>query len=98
MYRFHPDRRARGENPLQLDSSPPRIKTAEYLLLESRFRMLSQTQPDQARKYLEQAQLDSDSRWHLYQYLASRPGSESTHPAPTAAASLAAKSLSPENP
>ena len=73
LYRFNPDRADRGENPLQLDSTPPRLKVAEYLNMENRFRMLAKSRPDEARRYLEQAQLDVDSRWHLHQYLATRP-------------------------
>ena len=73
LYRFNPERKAKGENPLQLDSQNPRLKVQDYMNLENRFRMLTKSKPDEARQYLEQAQLDADSRWHLYQYLASRP-------------------------
>ena len=73
LYRFNPDRAERGENPLQIDSPPSRLKVAEYFNLENRFRMLTKSKPDEARQYLEQAQLDADSRWRLYQYLAARP-------------------------
>jgi pyruvate-ferredoxin/flavodoxin oxidoreductase len=73
LYRFHPERARRGENPLQLDSPPPRLKVAEYLNLENRFRMLTKSKPEEARKYFEQAQLDLETRWRLYEYLAARP-------------------------
>jgi pyruvate-ferredoxin/flavodoxin oxidoreductase len=73
LYRFNPDRARRGENPLQLDSAPPRLKVGEYLNLENRFRMLTKTKPEEARRYLEQAQLDIETRWRLYEYLAARP-------------------------
>jgi pyruvate-ferredoxin/flavodoxin oxidoreductase len=82
LYRYNPDRTARGENPLQLDSQTPRMKVHEYLNLENRFKMLTKSKPDEARKYFEQAQFDVEMRWRLYQYLASR--------------SLAPKSFSPE--
>ena len=72
LYRFNPDRAERGENPLQIDSTPPRLKVAEYFNLENRFRMLTKSKPDEARHYSAQAQLDADSRWQLYQYLAAR--------------------------
>ena len=72
LYRFNPDRARDGLNPLQLDSAPPRLKVSEYRNMENRFRMLGKSKPEEARKYFEQAQLDADSRWHLYQYLASR--------------------------
>jgi len=73
LYRFNPDRARHGENPLQLDSQPPRMKVAEYLNSENRFRMLTKSKPEEARKYFEQAQLDVETRWKLYQYLAARP-------------------------
>ena len=73
LYRFNPDRAKSGENPMQLDSPPPRLKVAEYLNLENRFRMLTKSKPDDARKYFEQAQLDVEARWRLYQHFATRP-------------------------
>ncbi len=72
LYRFNPDRAREGLNPMQLDSTQPRMKVSEYRNMENRFRMLSKSKPEEAREYFEQAQLDADSRWHLYQYLASR--------------------------
>jgi pyruvate-ferredoxin/flavodoxin oxidoreductase len=73
LYRHHPDRAKHGENPLQLDSGPPRLKVAEYLDLEDRFRVLARANPDLARQFQEQAQRDADLRWRLYQHLAARP-------------------------
>jgi pyruvate-ferredoxin/flavodoxin oxidoreductase len=73
LYRFHPERTSAGENPLQLDSTAPRLKVAEYLNLEIRFRMLTKSKPEEARHYFEQAQVDVQTRWKLYQYLAARP-------------------------
>jgi pyruvate-ferredoxin/flavodoxin oxidoreductase len=72
LYRFNPDRSKRGENPLQLDSQTPRFKVDQFLNLENRFKMLTKTKPDDARKFSEQAQHDADTRWRLYQYLAAR--------------------------
>jgi pyruvate-ferredoxin/flavodoxin oxidoreductase len=73
LYRYHPDRAKHVENPLQLDSQPPRMKVAEYLNLENRFRMLTKSKPEDAKKYFAQAQLDVETRWKLYQYMAARP-------------------------
>jgi pyruvate-ferredoxin/flavodoxin oxidoreductase len=80
LYRFNPARAQRGENPLQLDSPPPRLKVAEYLNLENRFRMLTKSKPEEARKYFAQVQLDVEMRWQLYQYLAARPLAPSPRP------------------
>jgi pyruvate-ferredoxin/flavodoxin oxidoreductase len=73
LYRFDPDRARRGEHALQIDSSPPRLKVEQYLNLENRFRMLAKSKPEEARKYFQQAQLDAEARWRLFQYLAARP-------------------------
>src|SRR5688572_19177006 len=73
LYRHDPRRTARGENPLQLDSTAPRIKVQEYLRLENRFQMLGQTHPREAEVIFKEAQDDVDTRWALYQYLAARP-------------------------
>jgi len=72
LYRYHPDRTARGENPLQLDSQTPRTKVQEFLGLENRFKMLTKSKPDQARELFNLAQRDVDNRWQFYQSLASR--------------------------
>jgi pyruvate-ferredoxin/flavodoxin oxidoreductase len=45
LYRFDPRRLAAGENPLQIDSSAPKIKVLDYLLTENRFKMLTKSKP-----------------------------------------------------
>jgi pyruvate-ferredoxin/flavodoxin oxidoreductase len=72
LYRYNPERAARGENPLQLDSAPPGIKVADYFALENRFRMLDKTHPAAAKQLLTRAQEDVDTRRDLYEYLAAR--------------------------
>ena len=72
LYRFNPERAARGENPLQLDSPAPRIKLGEYRAMENRFKMLEKSHPDHAKVMLGQAQEDVNFRWKLYQHLAAR--------------------------
>ncbi len=70
LYRFNPDRSARGENPLQLDSAPPKIDICEYFKLENRFKMLSD--PKAAKQLGERAQKDATARRAMYEYLAAR--------------------------
>lgn len=96
LYRYNPDRAGRGENPFQLDSSPPRAKVADYMNLENRFRMLAKSKPDDARKYFEQAQLDADSRWKFYQYMAARPFASKVSPAATSPTTPLPPSSTPE--
>ena len=76
LYRYHPDRAEQGENPLTLDSRPPKIPVREYMESENRFKMLSFSKPETAKQLAELAQADVDQRWALYEYMASRPGKE----------------------
>ena len=72
LYRHNPDRTARGENPMQLDSPAPKQGVATFMNMENRFKMLTKSRPEEARKLAAAAQNDSEVRWQLYQYLASR--------------------------
>ena len=87
LYRYNPERAHTGANPLQLDSQAPRMKVAEYFNLENRFRMLTKSKPENAREYFAQAQVDLETRWNLYQYLAARSTAKNGHDAPSPAAS-----------
>ncbi len=81
LYRFDPRRALNGEAPLQLDSQAAKTKLQDYLLSENRFKMLTKSKPEEARKYFQQAQQDADARWQFYQYLAARQV-QGTKPAP----------------
>ncbi len=70
LYRYHPDRVAAGEAPLQLDSRTPKRKVAEYLLMENRFKMLTKSNPARAKHLFRQAQADADWRYKFYEMLA----------------------------
>jgi pyruvate-ferredoxin/flavodoxin oxidoreductase len=73
LYRYHPERGERGENPLLLDSRAPKVPLREYLQMENRFKMLELTKPEIAAQLFEEAQGDVLTRWAMYEYLASRP-------------------------
>ena len=70
LYRYDPRRADKGENPLQLDSSAAKTKVQDYLLSENRFKMLTKSKPEDAKRFFAQAQVDADRRWAYYQYLA----------------------------
>ena len=72
LYRFDPRRAAAGENPLQLDSQAAKTKLQDYLLSENRFKMLTKSKPEEAKKLFAQAQVDADHRWKFYHFLAER--------------------------
>jgi pyruvate-ferredoxin/flavodoxin oxidoreductase len=72
LYRYHPERVAHGENPLQLDSRAPKIPIEQFLYMENRFNMLTKSKPEEARRLLEEAQKDVQTRWRMYEYLSAR--------------------------
>ena len=70
LYRYDPRRRSAGENPLIVDSRTPKLPIEQSMYAENRFKMLVHAQPQVARELLRQAQQDVQTRWHLYQCLA----------------------------
>ena len=69
LYRYDPRRAERGENPLQLDSSAAKSKVSDFMMSENRFKMLTKSKPEDAKKFFAQAQVDADRRWKFYQYM-----------------------------
>lgn len=72
LYRYDPRRTERGENPLILDSPSPKISIEQAIYSENRFKMLTRSNPDEAKRLAKLAQTDADTRWQLYQALAAR--------------------------
>ena len=64
LYRFNPDRAARGENALQLDSRAIKRPVEEFMKTENRFHDLSAAGT-------AAVQHDIDARWRMYSYLSS---------------------------
>jgi len=79
LYRYDPRRADRGENPLQLDSPAARLKVQEFLLSENRFKMLTKSKPEDAKRFFAQVQTDSEKRWDFYQFLAGRGAKPAAH-------------------
>jgi pyruvate-ferredoxin/flavodoxin oxidoreductase len=80
LFRFDPTMRGRGMNPFRLDSPRPRIPLEEYRYNEVRFKALAQSNPDAAKRMLDQSQRGILERYQVYEDLASRDGSR-FHPA-----------------
>ncbi len=78
LYRYDPRRAERGENPLQLDSGAAKAKVQDFMLSENRFKMLTKSKPEEAKKFFAQSQADADRRWKFYQFMASRDGKTET--------------------
>lgn len=75
LYRYNPELVKEGKNPLQLDSQKPKLPVSEYLMQENRFRQLTKTKPEVAKRLFEEAQKDVDRKWEHYSYLAAKPAS-----------------------
>jgi pyruvate-ferredoxin/flavodoxin oxidoreductase len=70
LYRHDPRLVDQGKNPLQLDSKEPSISFRDFAYNETRFKMLTRSNPEAAKRLLELAQKDTVSRWHIYQQMA----------------------------
>jgi pyruvate-ferredoxin/flavodoxin oxidoreductase len=71
LYRYDPRRLAAGENPLHIDSKAPSIPYRDFISTETRFNVLNRTHPDAAERFLRQAQRHVETRFQLYEQLAS---------------------------
>jgi pyruvate-ferredoxin/flavodoxin oxidoreductase len=70
LYRYDPRLTAQGKNPLTLDSKPPSIPVKDYAYSETRYKMLTLSKPEEAKRLLELAQHDATARYQFYQQLA----------------------------
>ncbi|MBN1555914.1 MAG: pyruvate:ferredoxin (flavodoxin) oxidoreductase [Phycisphaerae bacterium] len=70
LYRFDPRLKDEGKNPLQLDSKEPSISFEDYAYNETRWKMLTKSQPEHAKELLNLATGDVKSRWHLIRQMA----------------------------
>jgi pyruvate-ferredoxin/flavodoxin oxidoreductase len=71
LFRFDPRRAAQGKNPMQLDSKAPSVPLEDYIYNETRYSMLRQSHPEEAKKLLEEAREDVAARWKMYETWAS---------------------------
>jgi pyruvate-ferredoxin/flavodoxin oxidoreductase len=70
LYRFDPRRALEGHNALQLDSHGPKMPLEKYLAMENRFKMLTKSRPEDAKRLFQAAQEDVRARYQMYEYLA----------------------------
>ena len=70
LYRYNPELRRMGRNPMQLDSQEASIPFEEYAMHENRYRQLKQMNPDNASALLGMAQQDINEKWKHFSELA----------------------------
>jgi pyruvate-ferredoxin/flavodoxin oxidoreductase len=78
LFRFDPRKAKQGKNPMHLDSSAPSIPYRDFIKTETRFNMLWQSHPDDAERFLAQAQQDVKNRYRYYKQLSELEWSENT--------------------
>ena len=74
LFRYDPRMRQAGMNPFRLDSTRPRLPVEDFAYREFRYRILTQTRPEEAGMLLRQAQAAADERYRLYEDMAAREG------------------------
>jgi pyruvate-ferredoxin/flavodoxin oxidoreductase len=70
LFRYNPELTKEGKNPLKLDSKAPKIKLQDYAYNETRYKMLTKSDPEGAKRLMDLAQKEVDSRWKLYEHMA----------------------------
>ena len=70
LYRYNPDLKKEGKNPLKLDSKPPSIPVKDFTYAETRFKMLTRFKPERAEELARYLQEDTNARWKYYEQLA----------------------------
>ena len=82
--RYNPALAKEGKNPLILDSKAPSLPLEKYMYNETRFTMLTHSDPQAAKARLQTAQQEVNARWRLYEHWAAmQPAGSQAAPAPT---------------
>jgi len=70
LFRYNPAMRHAGANPFRLDSPRPTRRFRDYAYNEVRYKVLTQTRPEEAEVLLHSAQLAIDEKYRLYEDMA----------------------------
>jgi pyruvate-ferredoxin/flavodoxin oxidoreductase len=69
-YRYNPDLKAEGKNPLIVDTKKLKKPIVDFMNSETRFTMLKKLDIASATKFAEAAQTEADARFSYYQQMA----------------------------
>jgi pyruvate-ferredoxin/flavodoxin oxidoreductase len=69
LFRFNPELIEKNESPFKLDSKAPKIKLQDYAYMETRYKMLTKSHPEEAKVLIKLAQDDVTKRWKMYEDL-----------------------------
>jgi len=70
LYRYNPELRKQGKNPLTIDSPAPTLSVSDFMLGENRFRTLHKSSPEAAKQLMKQAEEEYKWRLSVYKQLA----------------------------
>jgi pyruvate-ferredoxin/flavodoxin oxidoreductase len=70
LFRYHPERARHGQAPLELDSKAPSLPLERYAGNETRYTILAHSDPETARRLLDEAQRGVRERFRLYEHWA----------------------------
>jgi pyruvate-ferredoxin/flavodoxin oxidoreductase len=70
LFRYNPALTKEGKNPFVLDSRAPSLPLEKYIYNEARYTMLVNSDPEEAKILLQEAQQNVNERWKLYQHMA----------------------------
>ena len=76
LYRYNPELQIEGKNPFKLESKGLKIPLKDYAYLETRYKMLTKSHPEEAAKLMEEAQKDVQDKWKFYEQMAALPAKE----------------------
>ena len=76
LTRYNPLLRAAGRRPFILDSTRPTIKLEEFAYNEQRYKMLRESNPEEATRLMKLAQESLNLRWQTYEHMANQDPSE----------------------
>jgi pyruvate-ferredoxin/flavodoxin oxidoreductase len=76
LFRYNPDLAREGKNPLTIDSKAPRIPLQDYIYRETRYKMLTKSHPEDAKRLLAEAQKEVEDRWRLLEHLSKLPAAD----------------------
>jgi pyruvate-ferredoxin/flavodoxin oxidoreductase len=80
LFRYNPELVKQGKNPFKLDSKAPKGALADFTSMETRFNVLTKSNPDRAKELLKLAEEDVKIRWAIYEQFA-HEGSATQTPA-----------------
>ena len=76
LYRYNPELRTAHRNPFMLDSLRPKISVQDYAYRENRYLGLTKSNPEEAKRLMEMAQIVVNQKWSVYEEMATRDASK----------------------